>query len=425
VFGVIPAWQAANLDLTDTLKDIGRHAQEGRRSSLTRHALVAVQVSLSMILLLGAALLLNSLIRLLGVDPGFKTANLLCTVVRLPPTASGTTESPHDMLRQVSERVRTLPGIQQAALVSSLPLGDSPTGGQVVAEGDAPSQSGGQINASSAVVSPEYFPLMSLGLLRGRYLNDRDARAASPAVVVNERMARMLWPEGDALGRRIVVGQGTSRRGFEVAGVVADARQVLTLRPMPQYYQSYLQSRLGAMYVLVRATHSTPNLARELREAIQSCDRRLVVGPVRTMEQATDRYYVRPRFYAVLFGTLSAVALLIALVGIYGVMTYTVAQRTHEIGVRMAFGAQARHILRLVLGQGMLTTSIGVMVGIGGGLVLTRLLLNLVELYGVRPTDPGTFAGIAALFVLVALPGCYLPARRAMKIEPVAAIRFE
>jgi putative ABC transport system permease protein len=426
VFGLLPSRRAARLDLTKTLKDIGRRSSAGPRSRVLRHLLVAAQIALSLVLLLSAGLMLNSLIRLLHVDPGFKIENLFCTSIQLPPTQSDEPRPPGDPLAQVMERVRAIPGIQEAALVSSLPLGDSPTVTSIRIEGRASSQPGEQLYASSAIVSPEYFRLLGLGLLRGRFLTENDTRDAPPVVVINETMARTLWPNENPLGRRILLAQGEGEgKPLEVVGVVRDARQILTLKPRPQFFQSNLQTPFGRIYLVARTSSSTPNLGKTLREVIQASDRRLVVGTVRTMEQATDRYFVNPRFYASLFGIFAAVALLLALVGIYGVMSYTVTQRTHEIGVRMAFGAQARDILRLVIGQGMLVTSIGLAVGLGVGLALTRLLKNLVALYDVSATDPATFAGIAVLFAVTALPACYLPARRAMKVEPVIAVRYE
>ncbi|MBZ5499053.1 MAG: ABC transporter permease [Acidobacteriia bacterium] len=424
-FGLLPAWQAARLNLTGTLKDIGRRTHAGRKSRWLRQGLVASQIALSIVLLLGAGLLLNSLIRLLRVDPGFKTDNLLCMFVRLPRSNSGASSAAGDTLSQVLERVRSIPGVQEVALTSSLPLGDSPTVTSISTEDRPSSLPGGGLKASAAIVSPQYVRLLGLSLRSGRFLSEHDTQDAPQAVVINERLAKTLWPNEGVLGRRIVLGQGERKNTVEVVGVVSDARHDLTLKPMPQFYQSYLQSQVGGIYLVARANPSVPNLAKTLRETVQTYDRRLVVGTVRTMEQATDRYFVRPRFYASLFGILAAVALLIALVGTYGVMSYTVAQRTHEIGVRMALGAQVSDILRLVIGRGMLTTSIGLAIGLGAGLALTRLLKQLVALYGVTASDPATFAGIAGLFVVMALPACYLPARRAIKIEPVIAVKYE
>jgi putative ABC transport system permease protein len=426
VFGLLLSGRAARLDLAKALKDVGRRSSAGPRSRVLRHSLVVAQVALSLVLLLSAGLMLNSLIRLLHVDPGFKTTNLLCTLIQLPRTNSEEPRPPSDPLAQVMERVRAMPGIQEAALVSSLPLGDSPTVTGIRIEGRASSQPGEQLYASSAIVSPEYFRLLRLGLLRGRILTEHDTRDASPVVVINETMAKTLWPNENPLGRRILLGQGErAEKTLEVVGVVTDARQILTLRPLPQFFQSCLQTPFGRIYLVARTSSSAPNFGKTLQEAIQVSDRRLVVETVRTMEQATDRYFVNPRFYASLFGIFAAVALLLALVGIYGVMSYTVTQRTHEIGVRMAFGARARDILRLVIGQGMLVTSIGLAVGLGASLALTHLLKNLVALYDVSATDPATFAGLAVLFAMTALPACYLPARRAMKVEPVIAVRNE
>ena len=426
VFGLLPSGRAAKLDLAKTLKDVGRRSSAGPRSRVLRQSLIAAQIALSMVLLLSAGLMLNSLIRLLHIDPGFKTTNLLYTFIQLPRANSDEPPPSGDPFAQVMERVRAIPGIQEAALAYMLPLGDSPMASGISIEGRASSQPQEQLYASSAIVSPEYFRLLGLGLLRGRFFTEHDTRDGPPVMVINETMARTLWPNENPLGHRLLLAQGEGAdKSRKVVGVVRDARQVLTLTPRPQFYVPYLQTPLGGIYLIVRTSSSMPNLGKTLRDAVQASNRRLVVGTVRTMEQATDRYFINPRFYAALFGIFAAVALLLALVGIYGVMSYTVTQRTHEIGLRMAFGARARDILRLVIGQGMLVTSIGLAIGLAAGLALTHLLKNLVALYDVSATDPATFAGIAVLFVMTALPACYLPARRAMKVEPVIAVRYE
>jgi putative ABC transport system permease protein len=426
VFGALPAWQAAKLNLTEKLKDIGQRATAGRRSRVLRHSLVVAQISLSLVLLTGAGLMLNSLIRLWRIDPGFKTEKLLCTYLELPRAKPDEARQAGDLLTQAIDRARALPGIQSVAMMHPLPLGDSIDNQRFRIEGRLDARTGEQLQTAHAVISPDYFSLLGLRLLRGRLFTKGDTLEAPAVIVINEAMARTYWPNQEPLGQRIVLQPGTKEeKACEVVGVVSDARQNLIRPPSPQFFQSYLQASPRSIYLVARTSLAPQSLAKTLREAIQTNDRHLVIGSVRTMEEAIDRYFVNPRFYATLFSIFAAVALLLALVGIYGVMSYTVVQRTHEIGVRIALGAQTSDVLKLVMGQGMLTALIGLVIGVGAALMLTRMLTKLVYLYGVSVTDPVTFLIIATLFALAALLACYLPARRATKVDPMVALRNE
>jgi len=435
VFGLAPALQALKFDLHTALKEGGRASASIRGRSRLRAALVVAEVALSLMLLLGAGLLIKSFWRLQQLDTGFRAEQLL--TLRLFPPAS---TYPNDQqvaafYEKLLDRVRSLPGVKDAAVTDGVPLGDWSGGTQLEVEGQLP-KPGGHNTAGWHVVSPDYFRTLGVRLLRGRLLEDADQGQATPAALVNETLARAHWPNEDPLGRRIRLlnrPQGQATTAFlTVVGVVADLKNDGLTKAARQEVYVPLRQRTAAiagmgfarqMTLAVRTSVEPLNLVHAIRQEVAALDRNVPIASVRTMEQILATVTVQPRFNMILLGIFAAVALVLAAVGIYGVLSYSVTQRTHEIGLRLALGAQQGEVLKLVVRQGMILALLGVAIGLAASFALTRLLTGL--LYGVSATDPLTFIVIALLLTVVALMACWIPARRATKVDPLIALRTE
>ncbi|HKG12700.1 MAG TPA: ABC transporter permease [Pyrinomonadaceae bacterium] len=427
IFGLAPAMQASNFNLNETLKEGGRDAAAGSKGKRIRSLLVVAEVAVSLVLLVGAGLLINSFLRLRGVEPGFKPSNLLTMSAVLPqqkyPDHTRRTAFYDELIR----RVEAVPGVKSAAIANWIPLirqGDSTS---ITVEGQPPAEPGKEKMMVTRVVNPHYFQTMGVQLSRGRAFDESQDRADSPgAVIISETAARRYWPGEDALGKRLAVGRVESPDDWlTVVGVVNDVKQFqLDAEPRPQMYLSYKQAGFFAPRYLIVSTSVEPlSLASAVRNTVWSVDRDQPVSHVRTMEDVLSDSIARQRFTMLLLGIFAAVALLLAAVGLYGVMSYTVAQRTREIGVRMALGAQRRDVLRLVVGQGLKLVLIGVALGLVLAFLLTRVMSSF--LFGVSPTDPATLATISLVLVFVALLASYIPARRATKVDPLIALRYE
>ncbi|MGH9939929.1 MAG: ABC transporter permease, partial [Blastocatellia bacterium] len=432
VFGLAPALQAVKFDLHTTLKEGGRAATSHKGRSRLRAMLVVAEVALSLTLLVGAGLLIKSFWRLQQVDTGFRSEQLL--TMRLYPSTSAYPQEQQiaDFYEKLLERVRSLPGVKDAAVASGAPIGNGNPVTGLEAEGQ-PFEMNSLNLAQFRVVSPAYFRTLGVRLLRGRLLEDSDHEQAAPVAVINETLARTRWPNGDPLGRRIrlVAGHATTAL-LTVVGVVADAKNSsLTKAPGQEIYVAMRQraaaaARMGFTHqqsLVVRTATEPLTLASAIREEVWALDRDIPIADVRTMEQILATVIAQPRFNTILLGLFAAVALLLAAVGIYGVLSYAVTQRTHEIGIRLALGAKAGDVLKLVVRQGMALALTGVALGIAASLALTRVMTGL--LFGVRANDPLTFVTISLLLILVALLACWIPARRATKVDPIAALRFE
>jgi putative ABC transport system permease protein len=426
VFGLAPAAQASRFNLNETLKEGGRDSAAGARGNRLRNLLVVTEVALALVLLVGAGLLVNSFLRLRGVDPGFRTDNLLKMTV-LPAEQKYPDRARRAVFyTELLNRVKTLPGVQSAAVTTSLPLtatGDS-QGFSVEGRPDPPGERRPAV--VTRVVSPDYFATLGIPVLRGRGFDDQQDRAGvAPSILINEAMARRYWPGEDPLGKRITMGTPESGPWMPVVGVVRDVRQFeLESEPKPQVYLSYLQAGIFRPKQLVVRTSVEPRgLAASVRGAVWSVDKDQPVSDISTMEEVVSESLARQRFSVLLLGVFAGLALLLAAVGIYGVMSYTVEQRRHEIGIRMALGAQAGDVLRLAVGQGLKLVLWGVLLGLCAALALTRLMSSL--LYGVSATDPATFAAISLLLVCAGLLASYIPARRATKVDPLTALRYE
>jgi predicted permease len=426
LFGLAPAVQASKLALSETLKDSNRGATGGPSQHRLRGALVSVEVALSLMLLIGAGLMLKSFYQLQHVHPGFQSEHLLTLRLALPPAKYPTNQQIANFYQQLLERLNALPGVQSAGAATWMPLVGGGSNSPLLVEGQAEPKPGEAPTADISLITPDYFRLMGIELQRGRAFTAQDQQDAPPVVIVDEATAQRHWPNADALGKRIRLGSnnpnvpwltvvGVARR-VKLYGLARDSNPA-------QVYRPFLASPWAAATIGVRATVDPASLTAAVRQEVLSLDRDLPIFNVRTMEQVLANSVASFRQNTLLLGLFATVAFVLAAVGIYGVLAYDVAQRTHEIGVRLALGAQARDVLMLVVGRGMTFALIGAGLGLAGAFALTRLLKTL--LFGVSATDPWTFTSIAALLLAVALLACWLPARRATKVDPLIALRHE
>jgi len=435
IFGLAPAFQAVKFDLHTSLKEGGRAAASPKGRRRLRNALVVIEVALSLVLLAGAGLLIRSFWRLQQVDTGFKTERLL-TMRLFPPEST----YPDDLrvaafYDDLVQRVRSLPGVKDAAAASATPIGGRNAATVAQFEGGS-SDPDFHRGAEFRVVSPSYFRTLGIRLLRGRFLEDSDQEGALPVAVINETLARAYWPNEDPLGRRFRLLDAPPESAktvfLTVVGVVADAKNNSLTEAadkeayVPMRQRTVAISKMGfarQMTLAVRTSVEPMNLTNAIRQEVWGIDRNVPITETRTMEQILATVTTQPRFNTILLGIFAAVALILAGVGIYGVLSYSVTQRTREIGIRIALGAKRGDVLRLVVRQGMLLTLLGVAIGLAASFALTRLMASM--LYGVSATDPATFALIALILTGVAFGACYAPARRATKVDPMVALRCE
>jgi len=421
LFGLVPALQGSRADLNETLKEGGRGSGGGH--DRFRGLLVVAEVALALVLLIGSGLMLRSFVRLMGVDPGIDPQNVLTMDISLP---RGKYEPQRQaaFFRQLLERARALPGVQSAAAVYPLPLSGMEEGTNFRIEGRPPAAPNSR-TAGPRWVSPDYFKALKIQLLKGRVFNEGDGAETPPVLVINEAMARQYWPDEDPIGSRLAFnGRDNQPIWREIVGVVKDVRHTaLDTESRPQIYFPFTQFPSSFMTLVARTDDDPLKLVAAMRGQVQAIDKDRPISNVHTMEELMARSLSQRRFNLLLLAIFAGVALLLAAVGIYGVMSYSVEQRTHEIGVRVALGARTGDVLRLLLGQGMKLVAAGVAIGLAAAFALTRLISNL--LFGVRPTDPATFAAIAILLAGVALAACYVPARRATKVDPMVALRCE
>ncbi len=426
LFGLAPALIVSKLNLNQTLKEGGRSSAEGAGGRRLRNGLAVAEIALSLILLVGAGLLIRSFLRLQEVNPGFNPDNLLAAELSLPSAKYAENQQVVNFYDQLLARVAEQPGVRSAALTTSLPLTG---GGDILAfyvEGRPVARTDRTPDAEARVVNPDYFRTMEIPLRRGRVLTDQDAPDAPDAVVINEALARKYFAEEDPVGKRITFGdpQAANVEWFNIVGVVGDVRQsTLQAEPYPQVYSAYRQTPRRALTIVLRTAGEPTAMANTLRQQVWSLDRQQPLHNVRTVEQVLAQSIARPRFNTLLITILAGVALVLAAVGIYGVISYSVTQRTHEIGVRMALGASSSNVLRLVVGQGMLLAGMGLAVGVLGAFAVTRIMGTL--LYGVSANDPITYIVLVSLLGIIALVASYIPARRAMRVDPVVALRNE
>ncbi|MBO0862223.1 MAG: ABC transporter permease [Chloracidobacterium sp.] len=421
--GLVPAWQAARINLNEFLKEGTMRATGGARGPSFRSALVVTEITLGLILLAGSGLMIRSLRKLLEVNPGFDPANVLSMNVDLPESRYHDLNQVETFFKNLIGHTQALPGVESAAIASQLPLGGGSNGViQIEGRPRVAGMSGPLVQHTW--ISPDYFRTMRIPLMQGRAFNESDTSSSTKVVIINRTLSRLFWPNEDPLGRRLSLGNGDTPDWREVIGVVGDAYQWgLTRDPLSEVYFPHSQMPASAMHLVVRSSVDPSSLSQAVLSQVRELDRELPVGAPLRMESVISESTHASRFQTLLMSVFGALALLLVSVGIYGVMSYTTAQRAHEIAIRMAIGAQRRDALGLVIYQGMKLTLIGVAIGLMGALALTRLLKTL--LFGVSATDPLTFAGVALLMALVALAACYLPARRATKVDPLIALRSE
>ncbi|HSB12386.1 MAG TPA: ABC transporter permease [Blastocatellia bacterium] len=423
VFGLAPAVQASKPDLGDALKEGGRASSVGFRHNRFRSVLIVSEVALALVLLVGAGLMIRSFVRLLNVDTGLDSNNVLTVDVGLP-RGKFTGQQQVAFFQQTIERLQNLPGVESAGAVYPLPLSGAEEGMGFGIEGrQAPT--GEAFNAGPRWVSPDYFKAMRISVVAGREFTDRDTSDAPRVVVINEAMSRRYWLDEDPLGKRIAFdGTNAGPNWRQIIGVVRDVRHTsLDSAPKPEIYIPFPQFPSFFMTLVVRTTGDPLSLVGAIRGEVLAIDKNQPISNVHTMEQLVSDSVAQRRFNMLLLGVFGAVALVLSAVGIYGVMSYSVAQRTHELGVRMALGAQTSNLVALVVRQGMVLALFGVGVGLAAAFALTRLMSSL--LYGVSTTDPLTYSLIGLLLAGVALLACYLPARRATKVDPMVALRYE
>jgi predicted permease len=425
VFGLAPAFQTSKVDLHDTLKEGGRSGRSGMKRGL-RDVLVVVEVVAAVVLLVGAGLLIRSFFRLQQVSPGFQPAGVLSMQLALPNSKYGELPKRAQFAREMLERVRAAPGVKSAGTTTILPMSGNNSSGSFQIEGRQVARGESSPHGDRWMVSTDYFETMQIPLVRGRYFNEHDRAEGAQVAIIDETMARKYWPTEDPVGKRITFEGGAQNpRWREVVGIVGHVKhQGLEGESRVQYYVPYDQRPTSAMlYLAARAEGDPAAVAGAVREAIRSVDRDMPVYRVATMERLVADSLAQRRFAMFLFGAFAVLALALAVVGLYGVMSYMVTQRTHEIGLRVALGARGRDILRMVVGRGMLLVIVGVVIGLGAAFALTQLMASL--LYGVSAADPLTYVFIALLLSGVALLANYLPARRAMKVDPMVALRYE
>jgi putative ABC transport system permease protein len=423
-FGLAPAIETSRLNLDATLRESGRANSGGRGAGRFRSALVVAEVGLALVLLVGAGLMVRSFMRLQAVNPGFDAGNLLTMRVMLPETKYPQAGKQVQFFREAVGRLRALPGVRAAGAVSALPFADLGSATSFTVVGRPAPAAGDKWTTDVRVADEQYFGAMNIPVVAGRAFNEQEAVEDRKVAVVNEAMVRKYFSGEDPLGKRIVVSMGDKPEPTEIIGVVGDARYASLegeLRPM--VYWTPAQLTYPSMSLVARTGGEPEALAAAAVREIQAVDKEQPVSDVRTMESWLADSTARTRFGTLLLGAFACAALVLAAVGIYGVISYSVAQRRNEIGVRMALGAQGSDVLRLVIGQAMKLVLAGVGLGLLGALALTRLMSGL--LYGVAATDPATFAVNALLLAAVSLVACYIPARRATRVDPLAALKYE
>ncbi|MFP5261920.1 MAG: ABC transporter permease [Blastocatellia bacterium] len=427
VFGLAPALQASRPDLNETLKEGGRGGSEGGRRNLVRSMLVVFEVASALMLLVCAGLLMRSFMRLMDVNPGFNPQNLITMQVTLPRSKYGENTQMSAFYGQALERVKALPGVQSAAFGTNLPMSGNNTSASFSVEGLQVAPGESSPHGDPHLVTPDYFQAMQIPLLKGRYFTEQDSKDSLPVTIIDDVLADRYWPDQDPVGRRIAA-HFDSKAGQlnwrTIVGVVGHVKRYgLDGKVKEQYYFPEAQRTQPNMALLVRSASDPARLVPSIRDAIHAVDKDQPIYRVMSMEEMVSNSVAQKRFSMVLLGIFAGVALLLAAVGIYGVMSYSVTQRTHEIGIRMALGASRGDVLKMVVRQGMTLTLIGVGVGLGFALLVARVMSSL--LFGIGSHDTATFITIPAILAGVALGACFIPARRATRVDPMVALRYE
>jgi predicted permease len=428
LFGLAPAWQATSPNLSGALKEGGRGSSGNASHKRLRDVLIVAEVALAFVLLVGSGLMMRSFLRLLNVDPGLDSTNVLTIGMPIATERFPDPARLNQYLREVRTAVEAVPGVRETALSCAPPLQGSCYGMPMQAAGRPITDRANRQGGFYKVVSPSYFSTLGLRLARGRALSDRDVKSAPPVLVVNERLAAREFPNQDPIGQRLLIQEiipGKTGLGpeiaWEIVGVVRDEKvQGMADDRSAGVYVSNEQSPVYFMTLSVRAHADPAPLQKSIGAAIRSVNKDQALNDIRTVDQIKEQSMAGNRLQTTLLVIFGATALVLAGLGIYGVISYSVAQRTHEIGIRAALGATSNSLLRMVLGRGLVLTSIGLVIGVGGALGLTRLMATI--LYGVGARDPATLVLVAAVLATVAAAACYVPARRATKVDPMVAL---
>ena len=431
LFGLVPALQAANPDQLENLREGSRGSGTGRRHTRVSRLLVVSEVALSIVLLAGAGLLLRSFWRVLEVHPGFNAAHLTTVQIWIPISNNpandpySVEEKRADFLLKIFRRVSTLPGVEQASISGNdtLPM-NSGRNYSVFSIQGRPTESDRNPVADIAVVDTQYFRTMEVPLVTGRNFTDLDTYQTQPVAAIDQTLARQYWPNENPIGQLLKFGFGRGLQGVTIVGVAGDIKSDGFEAPsVPHIYVPLGQFAPVNAVVFLRSTTDSASLGEAVRHQVEAADANVPVHSISTMDQIIARSVADRRFALELLGVFAAVALLLAAVGIYGVMSYSFSQRTHEVGVRVALGAQRLDILRMALAEGMRVVVIGLASGLVGAAIVTRVFRSM--LFGIGPADPVTFVCVSAILAAVALFACYIPAQRATRVDPLVALREE
>ena len=427
IFGLWPALQASRVNLNESLKEGSQKSTVGYRNRRAQSLLVVVEVGLSLLLLIMAGLMLKSFARLTRVDPGFDPNNVVSMRINLPPARYAQGQRMATFFQQLVERVETVPGVESAAVASHMPFVYTEDWTFTV-EGVASQDAAQTQNLDTRTVSPGYFDAMRIPMLRGETFSPQDVAGAPGVVIINQTMARRFWPDQEAIGKRIKLGRADSNNPWlTVRAIVQDSAQgSLDVATRPEVYFPLAQMawRYRRMNLAVRSDAVDPmSLIGQIQAEVRGIDKDQPVYQIQTLDSLIGDSVGTRRFAMTLLGLFAGLALLLAAIGIYGVMSYSVTQRTHEIGIRVALGASRKDVLKLVVGQGLVFILSGLVIGLIGAYIATTLLSNL--LYDVSARDPITFAAVTVVLTLIALAACYLPARRATRVDPMVALRYE
>ncbi len=426
VFGMAPVWIAARADVAGALKESGRGTTTSTMGHRIRRLLVTSELAVALVLLVGAGLLIKGFSRLRSINPGFNSVNVVTMYLQLPTTRYGEIPKQNQFRRELLTRLNSLPAVQ-AAMVTDIPLGGNYVGHRLVIDGRPPVPVGGEPEVQTLSVMGDYFLVMQIPLRTGRDFTPLDREGQTLVAIVNQELVREFFPHENPIGMRIRWAGDSVARWMTVIGVVGDVKHSGLNQPTdPAVYTPFSQSDerwKRFMTIAIRTRNESARLIEEVKKQIWSVDGQIPVSDVHAMDDLIAVSLAQQRFNMLLLGLFAALALILAAVGIYGAMAYAVNQRRHEIGIRIALGARRSDVLRIVLGDGAKIALFGITSGIAGALVLTRLMASL--LFEEKPTDPATFAGVAILLALVALAACYIPARRAMRVDPMVALRYE